>query len=162
MIAGFHKFPHTPHLLWLGAGTPRDDKILTPAQASEFLSGEVIVEEKIEGREVTVGILDGKALPVVEVRTKQGLYDYHNKYTVGASEYLCPAPFEQAVTAHIQAVGMAAYHAIGGRDYARVDMFEDDFMQPAQPTKVSAQNGVGCGNFTATDKSSIFSTVTSL
>ncbi len=83
---------------------------------------EVMVEEKIEGREVTAGILADQPLPVVEVRTKKGLYDYHNKYTVGASEYLCPAEFEPAVTARIQAVGMAAYKAIGGRDYARVDM----------------------------------------
>ena len=83
---------------------------------------QVMVEEKIEGREVTAGILADQPLPVVEVRTKKGFYDYHNKYTVGASEYLCPAEFEAAVTARIQAVGMAAYRAIGGRDYARVDM----------------------------------------
>ncbi len=83
---------------------------------------EVIVEEKIEGREVTAGILADQPLPVVEVQTKKGLYDYHNKYTVGASDYHCPAQFEDAVTARIQAVGMAAFRAIGGRDYARVDM----------------------------------------
>ncbi len=83
---------------------------------------EVIVEEKIAGREVTAGILADQPLPVVEIRAKQGLYDYHNKYTVGASEYLCPAPFEPSVTARIQAVGMDAFRAIGGRDYARVDM----------------------------------------
>ena len=45
----FHKFPHTPHLFWLGAGSPRDDKILTPGQAAEFLAGEVIIEEKVDG-----------------------------------------------------------------------------------------------------------------
>ena len=83
---------------------------------------EVVVEEKIEGREITASILADQPLPVVEIRTKQGLYDYHNKYTMGASEYIVPAPFEGSVTARIQAVGMAAYRAIGGRDYARVDM----------------------------------------
>ena len=83
---------------------------------------QVMVEEKIEGREITAGILADEPLPIVEVRAKKGLYDYHNKYTAGASEYLCPAEFEDAVTARIQAVGMAAYRAIGGRDYARVDM----------------------------------------
>ena len=45
----FHKFPHTPHLVWLGEGSPRDDKILTSIQAAEFLSGEVIIEEKVDG-----------------------------------------------------------------------------------------------------------------
>jgi ATP-dependent RNA circularization protein (DNA/RNA ligase family) len=45
----FHKFPHTPHLLWLGEGSPRDDKILNRAEAVEFLSAQVIVEEKVDG-----------------------------------------------------------------------------------------------------------------
>jgi hypothetical protein len=49
MTDAFHKFPHTPHLLWLGAGAPRDDKILSLAQANEFLSDEVIIEEKVDG-----------------------------------------------------------------------------------------------------------------
>ncbi len=49
MTDAFHKFPHTPHLLWLGTGSPREDKVLTPAEVTEFLSGEVIVEEKVDG-----------------------------------------------------------------------------------------------------------------
>ena len=49
MSEDFHKFPHTPHLLWLGAGTPREDKCLTVPEAAEFLSSEVIVEEKVDG-----------------------------------------------------------------------------------------------------------------
>jgi hypothetical protein len=49
MDPAFHKFPHTPHLLWLGTGAPRDDKILTPSQATQLLFGEVIVEEKVDG-----------------------------------------------------------------------------------------------------------------
>jgi D-alanine-D-alanine ligase len=83
---------------------------------------QVLMEEKIEGRETTVGILDGQALPVVEIRPKQGAYDYRNKYTAGATEYLCPAPFEPAVTAAIQAAALGAFRAVGGRDYARVDV----------------------------------------
>jgi len=45
----FHIFPPTPHLLWLGAGSPRDDKMLTSAEIADFLSDEVIVEEKVDG-----------------------------------------------------------------------------------------------------------------
>ena len=45
----FHKFPHTSHLLWLGEGSPREDKIMTPGENSEFLSSELIVEEKVDG-----------------------------------------------------------------------------------------------------------------
>lgn len=83
---------------------------------------EVLLEEKIEGRETTVGILDGRALPIVEVRPKKGAYDYSNKYTSGATEYFCPAPFDAAVTAKIQDAGVRAFEAVAGRDYARVDI----------------------------------------
>jgi D-alanine-D-alanine ligase len=83
---------------------------------------QVLVEEKIIGRETTVGILGAETLPVVEVRPKTGVYDYATKYTSGSTEYLCPAPFDKKTTAAIQAAGMGAFRAIGGRDYARVDV----------------------------------------
>jgi len=83
---------------------------------------EVLMEEKIIGREATVGILGGLPLPVVEVRVKQGFFDYKNKYTPGASEDFCPADFDAPTTARIQAAALAAFHAVGGRDYARVDI----------------------------------------
>ena len=82
----------------------------------------VLMEERIVGRETTVGILDGKALPVVEVRPKKGAYDYANKYTTGATEYFCPAPFDEAVVEAIQAAALGAFRAVGGRDYGRVDI----------------------------------------
>jgi D-alanine-D-alanine ligase len=84
--------------------------------------GEVLMEERIVGRETTVGILEGSALPVVEVRPKSGSYDYTNKYTAGRTEYFCPADFDSSVTLQIQQSALAAFHAIGGRDYARVDV----------------------------------------
>jgi D-alanine-D-alanine ligase len=83
---------------------------------------QLLVEEKIEGRETTVAILDGAALPVVEIRPKQGTYDYRNKYTAGATEYFCPAAIDRAITERIQAAALGAFRAIGGRDYARVDV----------------------------------------
>jgi hypothetical protein len=45
----FFRFPHTPHVAWLGPGKPRDDKVLSPREVSELLAGEVVVEEKIDG-----------------------------------------------------------------------------------------------------------------
>lgn len=95
-----------------------------PSALAESLGhgGEVLMEERIVGRETTVGILDGSPLSVVEVRPKSGSYDYTNKYTAGRTEYFCPADFEAAVTAQIQQAALAAFHAVGGRDYARVDV----------------------------------------
>jgi D-alanine-D-alanine ligase len=66
--------------------------------------------------------LDGLALPVVEVRPKSGRYDERSKYTAGETEYFCPADFDAATTQRIQAAALAAFHAIGGRDYSRVDV----------------------------------------
>lgn len=83
---------------------------------------QVLMEERITGRETTVAIIDGRALPLVEIRPKKGSYDYANKYTAGATDYLCPAPFDPPVTEAIQAAALGAFEAIGGRDYARVDV----------------------------------------
>ena len=91
------------------------------AEALKFDS-EVLIEEKIVGRETTVGILGGEPLPVVEVRPKTGSYDYKNKYTAGCTEYFCPADFDAATTKRIQDAALGAFKAIGGRDYARVDV----------------------------------------
>jgi D-alanine-D-alanine ligase len=91
---------------------------------------EVLMEERIIGRETTVGILAGRALPVVEVRPKQGTYDYANKYTAGATEYFCPAEFEPVTSARIQDAAYSAFSAIGGRDYARVDVMVRDNGEP--------------------------------
>ena len=90
------------------------------AEAMRF-DTQVLMEEKIVGRECTVGILDEKALPIVEVRPN-GVYDYQNKYISGTTEYFCPAEFDAAATKRIQQAGLAAFKAIGGRDYSRVDV----------------------------------------
>jgi D-alanine-D-alanine ligase len=83
---------------------------------------QVLMEEKIAGRECTVGILADKPLPIVEVRPKTGIYDYQTKYTNGTTEYFCPAPFDEATTRRTQAAALEAFKAIGGRDYSRVDV----------------------------------------
>lgn len=51
-MSGFFRYPHTPHLAWLGPGMPRDDKLLTPSQGQALLRGDVIVEEKVDGANV--------------------------------------------------------------------------------------------------------------
>ncbi len=91
---------------------------------------EVLAEERIMGRETTVGILGGQVLPVVEVRPKQGAYDYTNKYTAGRTEYLCPAPFDEKTTKAIQTAALGAFNSIGGRDYSRVDVMVRENGEP--------------------------------
>jgi D-alanine-D-alanine ligase len=110
------------------------------AQALEFDS-EVLVEEKIVGREATVGILDDVPLPIVEVRPKTGSYDYRNKYTAGCTEYFCPADFDAATTKRIQNAALGAFRAVGGRDYARVDVMVRADGQPVV-LEVNTQPGM--------------------
>jgi D-alanine-D-alanine ligase len=82
----------------------------------------VLVEQRIDGRETTVAILGGQVLPIVEVRPASGVYDYTSKYTKGATDYHCPAAFDNPTTARIQQAAHAAFQSIGGGDYARVDV----------------------------------------
>lgn len=56
MTAGFFRFPHTPHLAWLGEGSPRDDKVLSPNEVTALLAGDVVVEEKLDGANVGLSL----------------------------------------------------------------------------------------------------------
>ncbi len=81
-----------------------------------------LMEERIVGRELTVGILEDRALPVLEVRPRQGGFDYNNKYTPGATEYLCPAPLAPETAGRVQEAALGAFRVVGGRDFGRVDV----------------------------------------
>jgi D-alanine-D-alanine ligase len=83
--------------------------------------GNWLIEKRIFGHELAVGVLHGRALGVVEVRPKSGVYDYASKYTKGLTEYLAPAPLSPEMTARVQRAAEQAFAACGCRDYARVD-----------------------------------------
>ena len=90
----------------------------------------VLCEERIKGREVTLGVLAGEALPVVEVCPNSNVYDYQSKYTRGATEYFCPADLSEACTERVQQLGLRAFEAVEARDFGRVDMMLDDSLDP--------------------------------
>ncbi len=83
--------------------------------------GDWIAEKRIVGRELTVGLLRGRAMGVVEITPKSGVFDYTSKYTKGLTEYTAPAPLSAEQTAEVQRAAEAAFAACGCRDYARVD-----------------------------------------
>jgi D-alanine-D-alanine ligase len=83
---------------------------------------EILVEELIEGRELTVGIVGDRAMAVVEIRPHEGFYDYQHKYTKGASDYFCPAPLDGEMTRLVQETALAAHRALGLEVYSRVDI----------------------------------------
>jgi D-alanine-D-alanine ligase len=84
-------------------------------------SGNWLVEQRIVGRELSVGVIGGRAMGVVEIRPKSGVYDYTSKYTKGLTEYFAPAPLGEETTREVQWAAEAAFAACGCRDYARVD-----------------------------------------
>lgn len=86
-------------------------------------TGRWMAERRLHGRELSLGLLDGQALGLVEIVPRQGVYDYRSKYTPGSSEYLYPAPVEPALTERIQAAAEALFRACGCRDFARADLF---------------------------------------
>jgi D-alanine-D-alanine ligase len=88
---------------------------------ASITGGSWLVEKRIFGNELAVGVLGGKAMGVVEIRPKSGVYDYASKYTKGMTEYLAPAPFDAALTEKIQRAAETAFAACGCRDYSRVD-----------------------------------------
>ena len=90
----------------------------------------ILCEERIIGREITVGILADEALPIVEVSPKVGFYDYQNKYTIGATEYFCPADLPTEHAKAIRQLALKAFDAVEGRDFGRVDMMLDAGLKP--------------------------------
>ena len=83
--------------------------------------GEWIAEERILGRELTVGLLRGRAMGVVEIVPKSGVFDYASKYTKGLTEYFAPAQISEELAVATRAAAETAFAACGCRDYARVD-----------------------------------------
>ena len=84
-------------------------------------AGSWLVERRIIGRELSIGVLGGKAMGVVEIRPKSGVYDFTSKYTKGLTEYFAPAPLDEATTTAAQHAAETAFAACGCRDYSRVD-----------------------------------------
>ncbi len=87
---------------------------------------DILIEEKIEGKELTVSVINGKALPIIEIRPKKGFYDYKNKYTAGSTEYIVPAPLGEDITRLCQKLAIRTYQALGCSSAARVDMLIRD------------------------------------
>jgi D-alanine-D-alanine ligase len=104
----------------VGLALPEGKEEIVAALAVIF-DGNWIAEPRLVGRELSVGVLGGKAMGVIEIRPRSGVYDFASKYTKGATEYFAPAPLEADVALAVQRSAEAAFAACGCRDYARVD-----------------------------------------
>ena len=80
-----------------------------------------LIETYIAGRELTVAVIDDKVYPVIEIKPKEGFYDYKNKYTKGQTEYICPADLSEDIADYTKNTALLAADLLGCRDYCRVD-----------------------------------------
>lgn len=106
----------------IGVCIARDDSEYGKAKEEAFRYGEeVIVEQYIKGREFSVGVMDGKALPVIEMAPKEGFYDYRNKYQAGTTVETCPAQILPEQSRRMQAIAEQVFRVLRLRSYARMD-----------------------------------------
>jgi D-alanine-D-alanine ligase len=85
----------------------------------------ILLEEYIDGRELTVGILGSRPLPVIEIVSAENVYDTHAKYKDSRTRYLVPAPLTRPISRRAQRLALAAHTALGCRGFSRIDMRMD-------------------------------------
>lgn len=98
-----------------------EDELSNALTLARGYDKKILVEEYIDGREFSVGILDGKALPPIEIIPKEGFYDYKNKYQAELTEEICPANLSEEETKMLQEAALKAHQLLMLRGYSRVD-----------------------------------------
>lgn len=106
--------------------TQTKEEFITACSNAFEYEEEIIVEQYIKGREFSIGVLDGRALPIIEIIPKEGFYDYVNKYQVGRTDDVCPANLDEATTLFLQQQAVNAFYALKLEAYARIDFLLDE------------------------------------
>lgn len=112
----------------MGVGfVERSSDLPAAVMAALSFSGAAVVEAKVEGSELAIGLVGTpwEPLPLVEIVPKDGVYDYAARYTAGATEYFAPARVSQEVAAACTADAIRAAEALRLRDVTRVDIIVD-------------------------------------
>ena len=107
----------------IGISIVRELEGLEPAiNLARRYSPGLLLEKYIEGRELSVPIIEDEVYPMIEIMPKEGFYDYERKYTKGMTVYDCPAKIDDGVSQQIEEVAMKAYRVLGCENFARVDL----------------------------------------
>lgn len=111
----------------IGVSIVRDAKEYAKALDEVFeIEDSVVVEEYVKGREFAVGVVDGEALPIIEIAPIEGFYDYKNKYKAGSAVETCPADLSEEITKKMQEYAVAVTKALGLGAYSRMDFLLDE------------------------------------
>lgn len=98
-----------------------DEEYEAALQESFRYDDEVVIEQYIKGREFSVGVMDGRALPVIEIAPLEGFYDYKNKYQAGSTIETCPALLSEDKTKEMQQIAEQVFRVLRLKNYARMD-----------------------------------------
>lgn len=111
----------------VGVSIAMDESRYQAAKEEAFkYDEEVVVEQYIKGREFSVGVIAGKALPVIEIAPKEGFYDYKNKYQAGSTIETCPALLSQEKTVEMQQIAEKVFQVLRLKNYARMDFIMEE------------------------------------
>lgn len=97
------------------------DKIVSALDFALNYDSHALVEEYIEGNEITVSVLGDKVLPVIEIKPHSNVYDYKSKYTKGETDYICPAKLHESTLKAIQDTALKVHNLLDCKVYSRVD-----------------------------------------
>lgn len=112
------------------AKAENEEEFIAAVKDAFRYENEIVVEQFVKGREFSVGILGGKALPPIEIIPKSGFYDYAAKYQAGATDEICPADIDEQTDKKLRESAVAAYKALHLDSYARVDFLVDENGEP--------------------------------
>ena len=115
----------------IGLSVVQDESKLNDAiELARNFDSKVLIESFIDGREITVGIIAGKPLPIIEIIPSHELYDYECKYTKGMTDYICPPDLEENISLSIQNIALKIHRLLKCRHYSRVDFRLDKNNKP--------------------------------
>ena len=117
----------------------KESELASAIQTARESDSKILVQEYIQGREMTVSVLNGKSLPVIEIAPKSGFYDFESKYTKGKTEYLVPAPIPQDAQKNMQTISETLFKELDCSGVVRVDFI----LGSATPFKGSATHCKG-------------------
>jgi D-alanine-D-alanine ligase len=139
------KPPHEGSTIGITKVTQASELETAYQMAGQF-DEEVLLEEFIQGRELTIAVLgrgaSARALPVIEIVAPEGNYDYKNKYFTDDTKYLCPAPLTPELTAEIQEMCVQAYRAVNCEGWARVDVIVRESDQKPYLIEINTSPGM--------------------
>ena len=115
----------------IGVSIVQKEEELAPAlkKAVEY-DEEILIEEFMKGKEITVGILEDIPLPIIEIVPRSGFYDFHSKYTKGETQYILPARISREKYLYAQEISLKAFQTLGCSGEARVDLMTDENENP--------------------------------